>query len=561
MDPITYAQVLLRRWWLLLLCGAIGVGVAYSIASSAPSRYTSTVSLQLNPAGRSPFLPYASPDSTSIGLSPVTGLAASYREVLRSRAFGEVVVQQLHLSLPPELIGYAVSTQLVPNTNILRLNVVWDNPSDAQQLAQHIAEIFIVENQRRQQTQPVNQAQLADMEQSASDIQDRIGPLQQQRDRLTQAVSRGDTSRLTELSGLEDRLANLQSSHANLLVEISRIRGSFDTAVIIDGANAGALVDTTPLLQAVVFGLMGGLGLALAIVLLLEYLADAVRTRRDVVAVAGAPPLARVRHAPGAPRWRRSLRTGALVMLDATPSSAAEAFRSLRASLHLATPPRPIRTLVITSAGPREGKTFVACNLAIALAQSGKRVLLVDGDLRRPTVHLWFGTPAEPGFAETLVEVGRVAQHESKDVPGVTASGVDNLWLLPAGHLPFSPGELLGSDALVRVMDRLGHLWDMVVFDSAPVGPAADTLLLAHQASASVVVARYGRTRRTTLHGALAALSGTGRPVLGVVLNDERPSPLGRFSRYDYYHHGYWSDASPAESENRTYALHNGASG
>jgi Mrp family chromosome partitioning ATPase len=127
--------------------------------------------------------------------------------------------------------------------------------------------------------------------------------------------------------------------------------------------------------------------------------------------------------------------------------------------------------------------------------------------------------------------------------------------------LPPSPGELLGSDALAQVMDRLGQLWDMVVIDSAPVGPAADTLLLAHQASASLLVARWGRTRRTTLHGALSALSGTGRPVLGVVLNDERPSPLARFSRYDYYHHGYWSDTSLADSDNRAYALNNGASG
>src|SRR5712675_1260536 len=111
MDPITFAQILIRRWWLFVLLAVAGLVVAYQIATSTPPHYLSTVSLQLNPAGRSPFLPYASPDNTSIGVSPVTGVAASYREVLRSRAFGEVVVQQLHMSIPPELIGYAVSTQ------------------------------------------------------------------------------------------------------------------------------------------------------------------------------------------------------------------------------------------------------------------------------------------------------------------------------------------------------------------------------------------------------------------------------------------------------------------
>jgi capsular exopolysaccharide synthesis family protein len=309
-----------------------------------------------------------------------------------------------------------------------------------------------------------------------------------------------------------------------------------------------------------VFGLIGGLGLALGLTLLLEYLADAVRTRRDVVAVAGVPPLARVRHAR-VRRWPRSPRSGALVILDPVPSSAAEAFRSLRASLRLATPPRPLNTLVITSAGAREGKTFVASNLAIALAQSGKRILLVDADLRRPSVHTWFGVSVERGFADALVQAGRAATGESLDVPGVIDSGIDNLWLLPAGSLPPGPGELLGSDTLGRVLERLGQRWDMVILDSAPVGPAADTLLLAHQASASLVVARCGRTRRTTLLGALAALSGTGRPVLGVVLNDERPSPLARFSRYDYYHHGYWSESSLTESDTRSHSLNNGASG
>jgi capsular exopolysaccharide synthesis family protein len=558
MDPITFAQTLLRRWLLLILFGAAGLGIGYYLATSTPPHYISTVSLQLNPSGRSPFLPYANPDSTSIGVSPVTGLAASYREVLRSRAFGELVVQQLQLPIAPESIGYAVSTGLVPNTNILKLNVVWDNPSDAQQLAKSVADIFIAENLRRQQTQ--SQSQLANLEQSASDTQDRIGPLQDQQQRLNDSVSRGDLSRLSELTSVDDRLSALETSHANLLVEISRIRSSFDTASLLDGPTAAAPLDTTPLVQALVFGLLGGLGFAIGLILLLEYLADAVRTRRDVVQVAGVPPLARVRHS-NTKQWRRSPRHKGLVMLQNAPSSAAEAFRSLRASLRLAAPARTLNSLVITSAGPREGKTFVACNLAVALAQTGKRVLLVDADLRRPMVHTWFGVANQRGFADMLTDTGGRPARPA-EMPGVIASGLDNLWLLPAGSVPVNPGELLGSEALPRVMDTLRQLWDTVVFDSAPVGPVADTLLLTHQASGSVVVARCGRTRRTALQGALAALSGTGRPVFGVVLNDERPSPLARFSRFDYYHHGYWSEVLPdsAESDTRMKVLHNGVS-
>src|SRR5262249_1560026 len=96
--------MLLRRWWLLSLLAAGGLVVAFRIATGTPPHYVSTVSLQLNPSGRSPFLPYSA-DATTVGTSPVTGVAASYREVLRSRAFGELIVQQLQLPLPPEAIG------------------------------------------------------------------------------------------------------------------------------------------------------------------------------------------------------------------------------------------------------------------------------------------------------------------------------------------------------------------------------------------------------------------------------------------------------------------------
>jgi non-specific protein-tyrosine kinase len=559
MDPIAFAQLVLRRWWLFLLFSAAGLGIAYSIATSAPPRYVSTVSLQLNPAGKSPFLPYAS-EGTGTDISPVTVLASSYREVLRSRAFGEVVVQQLQIPIAPESIGWSVSSNLVPNTNILRLNVVWDNPSDARQLAQRIAEIFIVENQRRQQSQPVTQAHLANMEQTASDLQDRLGPLRDEERRLGQAVSRGDLSRLSELTTLQERLGAVQSSRANLLVEISRVRGSFDTAAIVDNATPGQPVDTTPLSQALVFGLAGGLGAALGLALLLEYLADAVRSRRDVVEVSGAPPLARVRHSRTSLLRRSPRLRSALVMLSPGRSPAAEAFRSLRTSLQLAKPHHAVRTLVVTSAAAREGKTFVACNLAIALAQSGKRVLLTDTDLRRPTVHSWFGVPNERGFVDALLQDDEAARGRG-DIAGAIASGVDNLWLLPAGNSPPNPAELLGSTALPRLIDRLAQRWDIVILDSAPVGPVADTLLVASQAHGSLLVARCGRTRRTALHGALSALSGTGRPVIGVVLNDERPDALARFSRYDYYHHGYWSDATIEPSDRRTAALVNGTPG
>jgi non-specific protein-tyrosine kinase len=564
MSVISFTQLLLRRWWLTVGLAVGGAVLGLAIQTHVPARYESSISLQLNPAAKSAFLPYLTSDSgdTSVPTGAVAAMAASYRELLRSRTFGQVVVQQLKLKLPPEAIAGAINTALVPNTNILRLSVVWDNPTDAQQLTQRIAEIFISENLRVQQSEPTTQARLGELEQSAREIQQRRTPLQQQRDRLDQAVAHGDFSRLNELNDLDQRLTQLETTYANLLVEMSRIRGSFDTAYILDRAGPAGSVDSVTTVQAAVFGVLAGLGLGIGLSLLLDYLGDAVRSPRDVLGATGIPPLGRVRHSQAWGLRRRSgPRSRTLVMLNSERSLTAEAFRSLRASIQLNAPHRSLRVLVVTSASAGEGKTFVASNLAIALAQAGQRVLLVDADLRRPAMHRVFGVSNTLGLVDALRRAARLPAaiaasptepppaeaSEPAPVPGVVASSIDNLWLLPAGTPPRNPGELLSSTALGQLIQEFTAQWDTVILDTAPIGTVADTLLLAKQASGCLLVARWGRTRRAALGGAIAALRGLGRPLVGVVLNDERPGMLARFSRDDYYQHGYWSEIPSAD--------------
>jgi capsular exopolysaccharide synthesis family protein len=540
MDPITFSQMLLRRWWLVLMLGLVGVAVAYYFETTLPTRYQSTVSLQLNPSANSSFLPYSA-DSGVSPSSPVLGQAASYQEVLRSRAFGSVVVQQLGLNLPPDAVGNAISTQLVPNTNILHLSVTWDNPNDAQQLAQRIAEVFIAENQRRQQSQPGTQAQLAQMQQSAADIQSRIGPLQDQRDKLDDSVARGDMSRLAELTGLDSRLSALESSHTNLLVEISRLQSSFETAVILDSATPAKPIDALPLVQALVFGVIAGVGLAVILSIVIEHLQDVVRTPADAVNLTGLPLLGRLRHMRRRiwlPFSRRRHHR-ALVMADPGRSPASEAIRSLRITLQLIAPPWGLQTLVVTSGLEGEGKTFVAGNLAIAQAQAGRRVVLVDGNLRRPAVHRWFGVANTRGFSDALALARLRTGDTDCEVAGITASGIENLWILPAGPLAGRSNALLDTESIASVLQRLEHDWDSVIIDSAPVGGMADTLLLAHEAHGSVLVARSGRTRRSTLRSAMAALNSIPQPVLGVVLNDEHPDLLSRFERDESFQYTF----------------------
>ena len=156
-------------------------------------------------------------------------------------------------------------------------------------------------------------------------------------------------------------------------------------------------------------------------------------------------------------------------------------------------------------------------------------------------------TSGQPGAA-------LLAGTDPSRTPGLVASSIENLWLLPAGTPTRNPSELLSSNRLGQTLRDLAQEWDTVVLDSAPIGTVADTLLLAHHASACMLVARWGRTRRAALGGAVAALRSVGTPLVGVVLNDERPGPLARFSRDDYYQHGYWSEVLTSDAPEPAFA-------
>jgi non-specific protein-tyrosine kinase len=565
MEIIALAQALLRRWWLLAICAAIGLVAAFIWSSATPRRYESTVTLQLNPSARSALLPYTAEGS---GPNAVAGLAASYSEVLRSRTFGEIVVRELGLPVAPEAISGAISSRLTTGTNIFRLSFNWDRAEETQQLAQAVAEIFITENLRRQSA-PGGSQRLSEMEDTARRYQSRLDVMRRQRDEADQAISRGNVSRLSELESLDTRLTALETSYTSLLVEISRLRSGVDTASILDNAGAARAVGATSRPQALLFGLLGGLAVAVALAVFLNSLDDTLRTPQDVITHLGSAPLAvigRIR----TDKWDELLRGSRLVTLVAPRSGPAEAFRTLRANLRFAATEQPFRTLVVTSPSAHEGKTLVACNLAIAYAQAGERVLLIDADLRRPGVHNIFGIARQPGLVDALLDgtglhktapggepalavasgssapgASAVAQPSAAAIAGITRSSVDNLYILPAGAGLGDPSWLFGSHAVGHLIERLGSDWDLIVFDTAPVGPVADSLLLAAQVDATILVARAGETRPGALNAALESLRPAGRPVLGVVLNDLRPNLLDRYGSYGYhrYYYGYGQHA------------------
>jgi len=208
-------------------------------------------------------------------------------------------------------------------------------------------------------------------------------------------------------------------------------------------------------------------------------------------------------------------------------SPAAEAFRTLRTSLAFASP-EPVRTLLVTSSGPEEGKSTIVSNLAVAMAQAGKKVLVVDADLRKPQQHRIFETPNHRGLTNVLV-----GDAQPEDV--LTETRVPGVHLLSSGPIPPNPAELLDSDRARSLWPALAQEYQCVLMDSPPLVAVADGVILSTQVEGVLVVVRAGSTRTDLLRESRALLEKAGARVLGAILNEVRHAP--RDYRYYYYYH------------------------
>ncbi len=218
-------------------------------------------------------------------------------------------------------------------------------------------------------------------------------------------------------------------------------------------------------------------------------------------------------------------------------SSVAETFRSLRTTILFTGLDKDVQVLALTSSAPQEGKSTTSSNLAIVMAQMGKKTLLVDADLRRPVLHSVFGIQREPGLTNLLFD--RASFEDS-----VQKTDVPNLYLLPCGVIPPNPSELLGSQRMSQLILRLREEFDFILLDTPPVVAVTDALLLGHVSDATIIIARAGISRIDALLRAMDSVERSGANLLGVVLNDFNPA--GSYgSYYKYYQYYQYSANTP----------------
>lgn len=207
-------------------------------------------------------------------------------------------------------------------------------------------------------------------------------------------------------------------------------------------------------------------------------------------------------------------------------SVASEQYRTIRTNIQFSAIEDEIRTIVVTSSSPGEGKSTTAANLAIVFAQQGKRVLLVDADMRKPTVHFTFNMLNTAGLTNVLTRQSEL-EHT------VTKTDVEKLDVLPSGPIPPNPSELLSSRVMSRFFDSASDLYDLVIFDTPPVLAVTDAQVLSHQCDGTILVVRSRIADKDKVVKAKELMNSAKAKILGVILNDKKME-----SSDEYYYYG-----------------------
>jgi len=203
-----------------------------------------------------------------------------------------------------------------------------------------------------------------------------------------------------------------------------------------------------------------------------------------------------------------------LITLTDPRSPAAEAYRTLRTNLTFAALDAPLKTLAVTTAAPDDEKAKILANLAVTMAQSERRTILVEADLRRPSLHEIFGVTSEPGLTTMIVDEAMLNN------PPLVQTGVPNLWLLPSGPLPPNPSDLLGSQKMEQAIAALTSHADVVIFDAPPVVSVTDAVVLGTKVDGVLLVVSAGRTKREHAQRAKELLERVHIRIVGSVLNN-----------------------------------------
>ena len=489
---------LLRRWVLVVLVAAIGAGaLAYAVSGFVPRRYEATTTLIV---GQS--LSRVNPDISQLLASQ--RLSETYSRLATTRPILDKVIAQLGLQVNATELRRNVSAGAPAESTLLTITASDATPTGAADIANTIADELVTAAPELSGLEEDIQAFVAEeLRATQTEIEATAGEVAALLD-----VAERTPAQEAQLNSLQSRLTSLRSSFATLVAFAST--GAANILTVVEPAIAPEdPVWPRPLLNAGLAAVLAAL-VVILVILVAAYLDDGIRNADVVRETLDLPALAMVPRMPG-DRGRSEIYRLSMLLLP--KSAASEAYRTLRANLEFTSVDRPLGAIIVTSPSAQEGKTVTAANLAVAFAQAGRTVLLVDADLRKPGVQRIFNTQGARGLSDVLLPNG---PDWSKLV---TQTEEPNLRLLETGPLPPNPAELLGSQRMRAIIDELRAAHDLVIIDSPPLLPVADAALLSAHVDGALLVVDARRTRRDAARRAKEALDRAGATTLGVVVN------------------------------------------
>jgi len=500
-----------------VLLTLLGGGIAFVVSQNQTPIYRASATLMISEAS-GPMTDY-----TSILTSE--RLARTYSELLKKRPVLEEVISNLGLAL--ELADFAggIVVTLVRDTQLIELSVEHPDPAMAKRLADEIPRVFIRQNEEMQTSRfSASKASLAlELERMAADIQ----ATEESIAALRESSSAADQA---ERTSLEANLAQYRSSYSNVLKSYEEIRlaeaKAVDNVVVVEPAQLPEKPVRPRTLLNTALAAVVGLMLAVGTVFLIDYLDDTVKSEEDVAEVMNLSVLGAIGRIPGKRLDEK------LVSLDGSRSPISEAFRVLRTNLRFCDIDHPFRTLLVTSAGPTEGKSTTVANLGVVMAQAGSSVIVVGSDLRRPLLSKLFRLDSQRGGLTNAL----MGDQDASLNGYLQATEVEGLRVLTSGPRPPNPSELLGADRMQRLIERLKEEADIVLFDSPPSLVASDAAVLATQVDGVLIVVEVGATRRDMAARGVESLRQVGARVYGAVLNQVSRRQGGYYYYYDHYY-------------------------
>ncbi|MBC7224731.1 MAG: polysaccharide biosynthesis tyrosine autokinase, partial [Anaerolineae bacterium] len=484
-----------KRLWIVLLTVLVGTGISLWYSLAKPLMYRAEATLVLNPMVTQENQAY-SPVELAEDLAP------TYISYLQTETFLDALNAQTNLDVSLDELRGSVQAELVPKTQFFKIAAISASPDRAQALANAVADVFILETSRQQQERLAARRQAdEDTVRLRQQLEEELRFYDEQsafvRTRIAELRAQGSSpERDEELLRLQTYLVNLEDLRIKAMEFLGRLEpasteSSPATAMVVDYAKR----PERPLPRGILPTMGIALGISLVAGLAFAFVPDlvdfTVRTPEDLDLVLNTSTLGAI----GIIEYGEDDedKVEHLVTEHYPRSSAAEAFRTLRTNLRFARPDQDITSLLVTSARPGEGKSLVAANLAVAIAQEGKRVILVDGDLRRPSVHRFFGLPNRVGLTNFILDTG-------DDIAGYLQDAeTENLRVLTSGPLPPNPLDMVASRRADLAIQRLMELCEVLIMDSPPVLTVADAMVLATKVKAAILVVEAGTTRRDVI--------------------------------------------------------------